>query len=227
VAAGGGCGLDAYLSKIFTNTPSVDSLLQKLGLARTVSVDSLLQKLGLPKTASLDAILFEITGGIQTVSLDADLQKLGLVRTLGTDAYLLAQLVRDTSLDAALNAAGLTKTSSIDSYLYRSAIGSVVVNALLQGGSSRSASIDAWLLAYGLSAIDALLNKTGVLRSAALDGLLSKGLYQVPVLDACLERIGMTTGQREPIALWRSEERDITLSHSKPMINLANPRRVQ
>jgi hypothetical protein len=83
--------LDAYLKKVFTKTPSVDSLLNAVGHMRTTDLDSLLHAIGLTREASIDAILYAAVPYYLSGALDG---------------YLTKIEGRDVSADALLNLVG-------------------------------------------------------------------------------------------------------------------------
>jgi hypothetical protein len=221
---------------------SIDALLNRVGLTGSSSLDALLQKLSLTRAASIDAFLqaaYTRTLGIdgivskayyETPSLDALAQK-----TQEEPSALDALLNRTgamltVSADAFLSAA-LSGAASLDGYLYREVIATAVADALLQAGYSGAASLDAILQGLGqmeiIALFDALLHATGLERPASFDAFLYRRLSRTPALDACLERIGGATGQRESVRLGGQETHGLSLSHSKPTIHLRNPRRTQ
>jgi hypothetical protein len=66
--------LDSYLQKVFTKTPTLDALLNKADLTKTVTADAYLQMI-VTRSATLDAILLGTI--LKTVGADALLKRSG------------------------------------------------------------------------------------------------------------------------------------------------------
>ena len=239
--------LDAALNRVgITRTASLDALLNKIANAETASLDADLLKLAVTRTLGLDAILFSPGGDTRALNLDAALNKAGLTRlssidsflqaaamtaTVQLDAYLKASLANTAVLDSYLSR-GTTGQAALDAYLKKTIAAAVGLDALLSGSDfMRSVSMDAIMFSETGSfvgmVIDALLSATGATRTAMIDALLSGGFSETAGFDACLERIGGATGQRQSVNLGRGDAQNVILSHTKPSINLRNTRRVQ
>jgi hypothetical protein len=172
--------LDSYLKAIYSKTPAVDGVLQRLDQIKSVSADGLLQKLAQVKTSSLDAYIYNLL--LKTLGADGILRKLGLDKT--------------ASIDAFLQSIGLTASSSLDAILFAVITKTLSVSAdgLLQKGQSGMISLDSYLRGSfsGTATADSLLQKLGQLKNTSLDGYLYKTFLAALGTDGILQKLGLT-----------------------------------
>ncbi len=162
--------IDALLQSAFSTSLSLDSLIAAVQ-SETLSLDALLQIVG-TRTVSVDALLQAAKSG--TVSIDS-LVQMTLAQSLSLDALIMAASTSSAavSLDALIQAFQ-TAGVSLDALLSTARMQSVVLDALLQSGKTGSISLD------GL--IQAIQTKT-----LSLDALLSQSMNTAAVMDALIQ----------------------------------------
>jgi hypothetical protein len=169
---------------------SIDSLIQKTGIAKTASVDSLIRLAGIEKTASIDSLLYLINSG--AVSIDSLIQAIKS-ESISVDALIQAVKSGSISVDALIYSI-LTSSANLDAILTSAISSSTFLDALIQRiGNLSAAEIDALIQAAktATGSIDALISK-GYLAEMDIDALLQKsGNVSVADLDAILKKLGI------------------------------------
>jgi len=184
--------LDALLVQTFTNTASLDALLQAT-VTTSASLDALLQRQAIEAQASLDAVLVKT---IQlTVGVDALLRNTE-TKTASLDALLQKVETATASVDALLERQGIEVTTNIDAMLQKTETVSASLDALLRKTATLTFGVDALLQAQGLTVtagIDAIVNAQGTnLLTAVLDALLQRtGISVSATVDAILEVVAV------------------------------------
>ena len=177
----------------YTDTLSIDALIQRAGLTQSTTIDALLQS-AFSRSLSLDGLIAAVQTGV--ISLDALLQIVG-TRTVSIDALLQATKAGTVSVDALVQMT-LSQSLSLDALIVAASASSasVSLDALIQSLKTAGVSLDA-LLSKSMSAtsvIDALIqaSKAG---TVSLDAIITgaSGTAIFVGLDALIQAIQSKT----------------------------------